>query len=70
MTILYFKNPNKLAVRINAHGFLVDHTDRIVLSLPVAYQAVEGTVLKTPFGSEGVVRASHTTGQEVIVYIR
>lgn len=65
-----FKNPNKLAVRINAHGFLVDHTDKIVLSLPEAYQAVDGTVLKTPFGAEGVVRASHTTGQEVIVYIR
>lgn len=65
-----FKNPNKLAVRINAHGFLVDHTDKIVLSLPVAYQAVEGTVLKTPFGSEGVVRASHNTSGEVIVYIK
>lgn len=65
-----FKNPNKLAVRINAHGFLVDHTDKIVLNLPVAYQAVEGTVLKTPFGSEGVVRASHNTSDEVIVYIK
>ena len=65
-----FKNPNKLSVRINAHGFLVDHTDKIVLSLPEAYQAVDGTVLKTPFGAEGVVRASHTTGGEIIVYIR
>lgn len=65
-----FKNPDKLSVRINAHGFLVDHTDKIILNMPEAYQAVNGTVLKTPFGAEGIVRASHTTGGEVIVYIR
>lgn len=65
-----FKNPDKLSVRINAHGFLVDHTDKIILNMPEAYQAVNGTVLKTPFGAEGIVRASHTTGDEVIVYIR
>lgn len=65
-----FRNPDKLSVRINAHGFLVDHTDKIVLNMPEAYQAVNGTVLKTPFGAEGIVRASHTTGGEVIVYIK
>lgn len=66
-----FTNPTNIkGTKLNARGYLVDNEGKIILNVPEAFEASIGSIVNTPFGSQGVMYLTHNEGTDIKVYIR